>query len=128
MQSLQQFILSVSSFINGVLIPFLFALALLFFIFHTFRYYIKDAGEDKEKAKNLALYGVAAFVILVSIWGLVNLLMSGLGLRQNEPLSPDYFGTTRSGSGDANSFFRFTIGISDNTSNSNVRENNFWDN
>ena len=125
MESLQHFIISLSTFINGVLIPFLFALALFFFIYHTFSYYIKDGGEDKEKAKTMAIYGVAAFVVLVSIWGLVNLLMSGLGLRNNDPITPDYF-ETAGGGFDSGSFF--SVGFDLGGNDQNVRQNNFWGN
>ncbi len=129
MESLQHLIISLSSFINGVLIPFLFALALLFFIYHTFKYFILEGGEAKEEAKTMAIYGIAAFVILVSIWGIVNLIMSGLGLRQNDPITPDYFGTSQSGG--SNSFSQFSSYFGDddyNPNDQNVRENNFWNN
>lgn len=143
MQSLQQFIVSLSEFINGVLIPFLFALALLFFIYHTAKYFILEGGEPKEEAKTMALYGIAAFVVLVSIWGIVNLLMNGLGLRQNNPVTPDYFETSRSGGSE--SFFQFgggtnydpylteppvargQVGTAGSQGADNVRKNNFWD-
>jgi len=131
MQSLQQFIVSISSFINGVLIPFLFALALLFFIYNAFKYFILEGAEAKEEAKTMAIYGIAGFVILVSIWGIVNVLMSGLGLRQNDPITPDYFGTSQRGGSD--SFFQFSLYFGGeaedyNPNDANVRENNFWGN
>jgi len=94
MNSLQEFIIGVSTFINNVLLPFLFALALLFFMYNAFRFFILEGDEKdgREKAKRMALYGVLAFVFLVSIWGIVNLLVNGLGLYGNYPLNPDYLG------------------------------------
>jgi predicted PurR-regulated permease PerM len=97
MQSIQQFILSSTYFIGNVLIPFLFGLALLFFLFHAARYFIIGGSneEAQDKAKTLALYGIIAFVFLVSIWGIVNILVYGLGFWNDNALAPDYFGTRR---------------------------------
>lgn len=93
MGSLQEFIIAISVFINNVLIPLLFGIALLFFLYNTFRFFILGASETeaKENAKRLALYGILGFVFLVSIWGIVNLLVSGLGFQNDQALRPDYF-------------------------------------
>ncbi|MEX2340924.1 MAG: hypothetical protein WD605_01235 [Candidatus Paceibacterota bacterium] len=93
MRNLQEFIIGITLFISNILIPFLFGLALLFFIWNVFRYFIlgKQNSPDQESARRLALYGIAAFVFLVSLWGIVNLLVGGLGLnRSNFPVEPDY--------------------------------------
>ena len=92
MQSLQDFIISIGLFINEVLLPFLFGLALLFFIWNAFRLLILKGQETdaRESAKSLMLYSIGAFVFLVSIWGLVNLLVFGLGIGSNDYVVPDY--------------------------------------
>lgn len=93
MDSLQEFIIGITIFANNIIIPFLFGLALLFFIWNAFRFFIlgNKNEPDQENAKKLALYGVAAFVFLVSLWGIVNLLVSGLGFNSsNYPIEPDY--------------------------------------
>lgn len=92
MQTLQEFIVNVTLFISNVLLPFLFGLALLFFVWNAFRFFIYGASDKdaQEKAKNLALYGIAAFVLLVSLWGVVNLLIRGLDLGSNNYVTPDY--------------------------------------
>jgi len=91
MESLQDFIIAITLFINNILIPFLFGLALLFFIFNAFRYLILGANADaQENARKLAMYGIGAFVLLVSIWGIVNLLVSGLGFNNDRYVVPDY--------------------------------------
>ena len=97
MESLQDFIIGITLFINNIIIPFLFGLALLFFIFNAFRYLILGAGETnaKDNARNLALYGIGAFVLLVSIWGIVNLLVSGLGFDRGNYVQPDFIENTR---------------------------------
>lgn len=97
MNSLQEFIISLMTFINNVLLPFLFGLALLFFVWNAFRFFIYDAAnkDARERAKQLALYGIGAFVFMVSLWGIVNLLVNGLGWNSDDPIVPDYIRTDR---------------------------------
>ena len=92
MSSLQEFIIGITLFINNIIIPLLFGLALLFFIWNVFRFFIlgNKSEPDQENAKKLAIYSIAAFVLLVSIWGIVNLLISGLNLGSNNYITPDY--------------------------------------
>lgn len=80
-------------FIETVLLPTLFAIALLFFIFNVARYFIFKANDEtaRSQAKRLALYSIAGFVVLVSIWGIVNVISTGLGLNRMAEVCPDYF-------------------------------------
>ena len=91
MDNLQDYIFAISYFISNVLIPTLFSIALLVFIFNVFRYFVyENSDEAREKAKQLALYGIAAFVFLVSIWGIVNMLVWNLEIDSDSPIPPDY--------------------------------------
>ena len=77
------FITDTSGFINDILIPILLAVAFLVFIIGVARYFLA-AGEDTEgsrkQGKSLMLWGVFAFVVIVSIWGIVTLIANGLDL------------------------------------------------
>jgi hypothetical protein len=67
------------SLVNSTIIPLLYALAFLFFIFGVARYFIFEQGEEaQEKGKKFLLYGMIGLVVLFSVWGLVNLLISTL--------------------------------------------------
>jgi hypothetical protein len=92
--TLQGFILLIGGFIGNTLIPFLFAVALLFFLVNAARYFILDGDDSdgQEKAKTLALYGIGAFVFLVSIWGIVNLFVEGFEIDDTAARCPDYLG------------------------------------
>jgi len=89
--NIQAYLTSILAFLNSVILPFLIALAFLFFIINVTRYFIIGGGseESQQKAKTLAFWGILAFVLIVSLWGIVNLLVSGLGLT-NMPMTPDY--------------------------------------
>jgi hypothetical protein len=78
---------NLSSFITNTLIPLLFTAALLFFLWGVFYYLILGGGdtEKQEQGKQMMLYAIGGFVVMVSIWGIVNLISSGvLGFNGNE--------------------------------------------
>jgi hypothetical protein len=62
--------------INNVLVPVLFAIAFIVFVWGAFTTFIVGAGSEevKEKGKNLMLWGLIGFFVMVSVWGLVNIL------------------------------------------------------
>lgn len=88
------FIGKITTFINNTLIPLVFGVALLVFVWGMFKFFIlKGHEEDSQKeGKNLMIYAVVAFVLMVSIWGIVNLIAGGLGFSgeqiQNIPSTP----------------------------------------
>jgi hypothetical protein len=80
----RDFLVRIVTFINGTLVPLVFALAFLVFIWGMFKTFIlggSDPGKQEE-GKQLMLYAIVGFVIMVSLWGIVNLLADGFGFRQ----------------------------------------------
>lgn len=70
-------------FIDETLIPFVFAIALITFLYGVFKYFILG-GADTEKrteGKQLVLYAIIGFVLMSSIFGIVNLIVNGLSLN-----------------------------------------------
>jgi hypothetical protein len=59
----------------NTIVPMLITLALIYF-FWGLALYIKEAGNDADRKKAVAimLNGVLALFVMVSVWGLVNLL------------------------------------------------------
>lgn len=57
-------------------IPLLYAIAFLFFLFGVARFFFSDSEENREKGKKFALWGIIAFFVLSSVWGIVKLLLS----------------------------------------------------
>lgn len=75
------FIAKISAFINSTLIPLLFGVALLVFLYGVFKYFILGGGDSgkQEEGKQLMLYAIIGFVVMVSVWGIVNAIAGGLG-------------------------------------------------
>ncbi len=96
MKTLQEYITGATSFIGDALLPALFALALLFFVWNAFKFFILEADnkDAKDKARTMAIYGIGAFVFLVSIWGIVNMIISGFNLKQDSAIQSDYFNSS----------------------------------
>ena len=81
---------NVGTFINNVLIPLLFAFALLFFIYGMFRYFILGGAndDDREKGKKVMIWSIVGFVLAVSIWGIVNIISGGIFGNTAPPATP----------------------------------------
>lgn len=74
--SLGDFVISIQNFINSVLIPLVFSIALLVFVYGVYKYFIAGSANEntREDGKKFMLYAILGFVVMVSIWGIVALL------------------------------------------------------
>ncbi len=68
--------------INDVAVPVLFAVAFIVFLYGIAKAYIFSGGDPAEVAKGhkLVLWGIVAFAVMISIWGLVNVVAGTFGL------------------------------------------------
>lgn len=71
--------------VNGTLVPLLFAVMFLVFLFNVFQYFIAGAAEDerRKQARQYAVYSVLGFVLLLSIWAIVNIVFLLFGIPQS---------------------------------------------
>ena len=94
-QTIQVFAVALTGFLASVVVPFLLGVAFFFFVINVIRYFIVESDDVSKRAnaKNLALYGVMAFVIILIFWGLVNLFVGFIGLGEAPPITPDYIGS-----------------------------------
>lgn len=90
---LQTWLLPFIKFLSDTLVPFLVALALLFFLWNLVRYAIIGGAnkEDREKARTLMLWGITALFVILFVWGIVNLFTRMFGFQDvTDPITPDY--------------------------------------
>jgi len=71
----------IGSILNRI-IPVLLALGVLFFIWGVVQYMIGGDEEAKKKGKNKIIYGIIGLVVIVGMWGLVNIVVKTFGLNQ----------------------------------------------
>ena len=82
-----------TGFIDNILIPLVFTVALLVFLYGMFNYFIVQGDNEgaRETGRRLMLWAIVGFVMMVSIWGVVNMIAGGLFGSDNR--APDIPGT-----------------------------------
>ncbi len=71
------------------IIPFLFALATVAFIWGVIQYYLNPDNEEKrKKGKSFIIGGLIALFVMLSVWGLVAILTNTFGLSNTIPQLP----------------------------------------
>ncbi|MDP2816114.1 MAG: pilin [Rectinemataceae bacterium] len=64
--------------VNGSVVPLVYALAFLLFIFGMVRFFFFGGEENREKGKTFMIWGIIGFVVMFSVWGIVRLLLTAL--------------------------------------------------
>jgi heme/copper-type cytochrome/quinol oxidase subunit 2 len=84
----ETFLVNLQALINGVILPFVLALAFLVFVWGMFQYFIAGGANDesKEKGKSLMIWATVAFVFIIIFWGVVNFITGTLGLDTAVPV------------------------------------------
>ena len=73
---------SIISIINDDLVPTLFAIAFIVFLWGVVKYFFihGDQEAEREKGRWFILWGLIGFVVILSVWGLVTIVGTTLGL------------------------------------------------
>jgi hypothetical protein len=87
---LQQFMSIIQS-----LIPIVIGLAVLVFLWGVLKYVVAKDEDTQKEARGVMLYGIIALFVMVSVWGLVNILGDTLRLNQATPNPPSIPGVGR---------------------------------
>ncbi len=87
---LQTYAAAILDLINTVLVPVLFAVAFIVFIYGIAVKYIFSHGDPTKVSEGhkIILWGLIGFVVMLSLWGLVNIFDTTLGLGGDT--RPDY--------------------------------------
>lgn len=90
-------ILDLAAFIlrilNTVVVPLIFALAFVMFIWGMYTYFFSPENSGKrEEGRKYVQSAVLGFFVMIAIWGIVNVVVNTFGFNQtNRPALP-YFG------------------------------------
>jgi len=94
--TLESFVQVIIDVINSTLVPLILALAFIVFIWGIFRYFIASTEETKEKGRDLMIYGLIGFFVIISVWGIVNLLTNTFRIGDTPDFDPPKAIDTRS--------------------------------
>ncbi len=67
------------------LVPLLIGLAVVLFIYGVLVLMFSEGGEKKEEGKQYMIWGIVGIFVMVSVWGLVNILKNTFKLSENVP-------------------------------------------
>lgn len=85
-QTFAQFIGSsttgVVGILNTIVVPIILAFAFAVFIWGVVKFFFLNGGNEESRAegRQFVLWGILGMVVLFSVWGFVNILLSTLGL------------------------------------------------
>jgi uncharacterized membrane protein YdjX (TVP38/TMEM64 family) len=82
---------SINRVIINPLITFLFALAIIYFIYGLAKYLLSPDNEEIRKtSKQHMLWGVVGMFIMVAVFGIMNILLTTLGTKGIKIQNGDY--------------------------------------
>lgn len=92
--SFQTLIPTFVNFLFSAILPFLLGIAFLIFVWNVIRYFVLGSGSEdsREKARYLALYSIAGFIIIIIFLGVVRLLDDSLKFSSVKNVGSDYAG------------------------------------
>jgi peptidoglycan biosynthesis protein MviN/MurJ (putative lipid II flippase) len=70
------------------LIPIVIGIAVLIFLWGVLKYVVAKGEDEQKEARGVMLYGIIALFVMVSVWGLVNILGDTLNLNRAVPPPP----------------------------------------
>ena len=77
--------------IGAVVIPGIFSLAFLVFLWGVFKFIRSSDKTDKEDSKQFIFAGLIGLFVMVSVWGIIKILSTTLGIQSTVPmLQTDY--------------------------------------
>jgi hypothetical protein len=72
----------IGQFLNSV-VPLLIALAVVYFVWGVVTYVIASDEEAKKTGRDRIIYGLLGLVVIIGMWGLVNLIGNTFGLNNS---------------------------------------------
>ncbi|MEN9649634.1 MAG: hypothetical protein RL094_601 [Candidatus Parcubacteria bacterium] len=81
-------LLDMASQLINRLIPFVIALTVLIFLWGILKFVISNDAEGRKEARGYMIWGVISLFVMVSVWGLVNILVRSVNLDNTAPAAP----------------------------------------
>jgi hypothetical protein len=87
---LQDLMSNIVTVINNVIVPFIFGVGFLVFVWGMFKFFVVGGAneEAKEQGKSLMVYATLGFVLMIVFWGVVNLIADSTGVQNDTITAP----------------------------------------
>jgi len=83
--NLNEFIGKVDEMVINPLIKFLFALAIVYFLFGVFQFFTNQGSEEKKTTgKQHMIWGIIGITIMMGVWTILGIVVSTLGISESE--------------------------------------------
>jgi len=82
-ESFENLVGVINEILNKIL-PIIIAIAVIYFVYNALMYMIAADEERKGEAKSKMIYGIVALFVMVSVWGLVEILSGTFGFTGGE--------------------------------------------
>jgi len=84
--NLHDVITLIASYLNDIL-ALLMGVATVMFVFYVIRFFIQPNVVERTEASKYIMWSLIGFFIILSFWGIVNILISTFSFGQNSPSS-----------------------------------------
>ena len=81
--TIQKILCQIGDILN-IVIPVVITLGLVYFVWGVISYVVGNDEEAKKKGRDRMIYGIIGLAVIVSVWGLVNILLGTFGLRPDQ--------------------------------------------
>lgn len=85
-KSVLDILIWVKCVIVSAIIPLIFTLALLFFLWGIVEFMATQKEDKRKEAKKRMLWGIIGIFVMVSLWGIIKILGNTLGIESTVPL------------------------------------------
>lgn len=84
----KSYLTGLTDFINSTIIPLIFVIGIVVFIFGMYLYFIQGGADEEKrnKGKSLLLWSLIGFVLMISVVGIINLLGNSAGFTDDTTL------------------------------------------
>lgn len=86
LKSLLDILIWVKCSIVVALIPLIFALAFLFFLWGVFKFISATDSKTKQESQKVIWWGIIGLFVMVSVWGIIKILGDTLGIESTVPM------------------------------------------
>jgi hypothetical protein len=85
-KSLLDILIWIKCIIVAAIIPLIFVLAFLFFLWGVLRFMMASDQKNKEESKKMVWAGLIGLFVMVSVWGIIKIVGNVLGIESAVPL------------------------------------------